>query len=203
MKPFYVLIVVFVLTNCKDVSGDRVVLNEKSIDDTFAIAAVEVSKDLLVLNQLEGKWYYNNEPFNGFSVKYYSNLVLRERLGFYKGKREGVARRWSENGVLRSESYYHENRLVDVYKSWWENGEQAEESNYINGVKQGIEKKWFPSGQLAKLRKLVDGKEEGIQQAWLHNGKLYVNYEAKNGRIFGMRRANSCYKLEDEVIIRN
>ena len=42
-----------------------------------------------------------------------------------------------------------------------------------------------------------------MQKAWLKNGKLYVNYEAKNGRIFGMRRANACYKLEDEIIIRN
>ena len=59
------------------------------------------------------------------------------------------------------------------------------------------------TGQIAKLRNLVDGKERGVQKAWLANGKLYVNYEAKNGRVFGMRRANSCYKLEDEVIIRN
>jgi len=41
-----------------------------------------------------------------------------------------------------------------------------------------------------------------MQKAWLKNGTLYVNYEAKNGRVFGMRRANSCYKLEDETILR-
>ena len=56
-------------------------------------------------------------------------------------------------------------------------------------------------GQLAKQRQLVDGHETGLQQAWLQNGTLYVNYEAKNGRVFGMQRANSCYKLEDEKII--
>ena len=53
-----------------------------------------------------------------------------------------------------------------------------------------------------KLRNFADGKEHGFQKAWLANGKLYVNYEAKNGRIFGMRRANSCVRLEDEVVIR-
>ncbi len=41
----------------------------------------------------------------------------------------------------------------------------------------------------------------GLQQAWLKNEKMYVNYEAKNGRIFGMRRANSCYKLENEDVV--
>lgn len=198
MKSFYLIVALFSLISCHEVG-----VNTVGIIEAFIIDDVEVKKDKLTLNQLEGKWYYNNQPFNGYSVKFHSNGTLLERLGFYKGKREGVARRWSKNGVLRSESYYNQNRLVNVYKSWWENGEQAEESNYINGVKQGVEKKWFSSGQLAKLRRLVDGKEEGIQQAWLSNGKLYVNYEAKNGRIFGMRRANSCYKLEDEVIIRN
>ena len=49
----------------------------------------------------------------------------------------------------------------------------------------------------------MEGKEEGLQKAWLPNGTLYVNYEAKNGRIFGMLRANSCYKLENEVVVRD
>ena len=87
-------------------------------------------------------------------------------------------------------------------KLGWENGTLASQSFYENGLKQGVDKKWFSNGQLSKLRNLVDGKEHGFQKAWLANGKLYVNYEAKNGRIFGMRRANSCYRLEDEVIIR-
>jgi hypothetical protein len=47
---------------------------------------------------------------------------------------------------------------------------------------------------------LNKGKEEGLQQAWLENGKIYVNYEAKNGRIFGMNRANLCYKLKNEKV---
>ena len=97
---------------------------------------------------------------------------------------------------------YKNNRLTGEYKTWWENDTLASLSYYKNGLTQGEEKKWYSTGQLAKLRKLVDGKEHGFQKAWLVNGKLYINYEAKNGRIFGMRRANSCYKLEDEVIIR-
>ena len=39
-----------------------------------------------------------------------------------------------------------------------------------------------------------------MQQAWLENGKIYVNYEAKNGRKFGMNRANLCYELKEEEI---
>ena len=174
MRPLILLFfTAFFLLNCKQ-APSGIREGGKSV----AINSVEVSKKDLVLNQIEGKWFVN-------------------------GKREGVARRWSENGVLRVESTYHQNKLVGVYKSWWENGVLAEESNYVNGLKQGEEKQWYATGQLSKIRQLVEGKEEGLQKAWLPNGPLYVNYEAKNGRIFGMLRANSCYKLEDEVVVRD
>ena len=119
MKPFYlVLVILFSLSSCKETTEDKTILEE-----TIVINDVEVLKDNLTLNQLEGKWYYNNEPFSGYSLKFHSNDTLGERLGYYKGKREGIAKKWSENGVLRIESYYKQNRLVKTYKGWWENGQ--------------------------------------------------------------------------------
>lgn len=198
MKPLlFILIAILSLTSCKKTSDKK-----STIDKAIFINSFEISKNELVLNQVEGKWYYKKEPFNGFSMKFHPNRNVEERLGFYNGKREGIAKRWSESGVLRVESYYKQNRLVGSYKSWWENGVLGSEVSYVNGKLNGVEKKWYPTGKLAKERQLVDGKEHGMQKAWLENGKLYVNYEAKNGRIFGMRRANSCYRLEDEDIIR-
>ena len=201
MRPFTFIILflaTFLLIHCKEAPSHNL-KEEKAI----VINSVEVSKKALALNQIEGKWYYKNQPYNGYSLKFHPNDTLAERLGFLNGKREGVARRWSEKGVLRVESTYHQNRLTGIYKSWWENGVLAEESHYVNGLKQGEEKQWHATGQLSKVRQLVKGNEEGLQKAWLANGKLYVNYEAKNGRIFGMLRANSCYKLENEVVIRD
>lgn len=46
----------------------------------------------------------------------------------------------------------------------------------------------------------MNGREEGMQKAWRENGKIYNNYEAKNGRIFGLKRANLCYELENEEV---
>lgn len=198
MKSLLLIIsALYLCTSCNEFSLD------KKEEETLVIENVDVLKENLVLNQIEGKWYYNNEPFSGYSLKFHSNDTLGERIGYYKGKREGVARQWSENGVLRIESFYTDNRLDKIYTTWWENGAISSRSNYVKGVKQGEEKEWYADGQISKLRKLVDGNENGLQKAWLQNGKLYVNYEAKNGRIFGMRRANSCYKLEDENIIRS
>ncbi|PNW27795.1 toxin-antitoxin system YwqK family antitoxin [Formosa algae] len=202
MKALIVIIYVslFILIGCNNTRTHK---NVDVTEVTIEINNIEVLKDDLVLNQIEGRWYYKDKPYFGYSVKYHSNDTLAERLGFVNGKREGVARKWSDKGVLRIESYYKHNRLDLAYKTWWDNGVLSSETYYENGVKQGVQKEWYPNGQLAKQRQLVNGKENGLQQAWLKNGTLYVNYEAKNGRIFGMKRANSCYKLEDEVIKRD
>lgn len=201
---FSISFLLFLFTACSDKSVNNEVV--EIISDTskeLAIEDFEVLKNDLVLNQLEGKWYYNNKLFSGYSLKYYSGESLAEKIGFVEGKREGTAKYWSENGVLRIESFYKNNRLHNTYKSWWDNGVLSAQSNYVDGVKQGVEEEWYVTGQLAKQRQLVDGQEEGMQKAWLQNGKLYINYEAKNGRIFGMLRANSCYKLKDEVVSRD
>ncbi|TMM53712.1 toxin-antitoxin system YwqK family antitoxin [Maribacter algarum] len=194
-------LIVLVLLSCTSFSCKKTSDAQSTVDAQIIINSVEVSKNDLVLNQVEGRWYYEGEPYNGYSLKYHSNDTLAERLGFYNGKREGIAKRWSQKDELQIESYYKQNRLDGSYKSWWENGVLASEAKYRNGKLSGVEKKWYPTGQLAKERQMVNGKEEGLQKAWLKNGTLYVNYESKNGRIFGMRRANSCYQLEDETVV--
>ncbi|WP_372937148.1 toxin-antitoxin system YwqK family antitoxin [Seonamhaeicola sp.] len=202
LKLTFIIILISCIVSCKQESNKKVDIANNE-EQSILIDSLTVLKTDLVLNPIEGKWYYKGNPFNGYSVKYYANGALAEKLGFIKGKREGVGRRWSKTGVLREEFYYKYNRLDGTYKMWWDNGVLEAEINYVNGLKQGEEKEWYPNGKLAKLRQLVDDKEHGLQKAWLQNGKLYVNYEAKNGRIFGMKRANSCYKLEDEVVIKN
>lgn len=174
---------------------------KKNVSMEMVIANNVVVKDSLVLNGNEGNWYLKGQLFTGYAVKYHMNDSLRQKVGFYEGKKMGVAKVWFPSGVLKIESHYNQNKLVGSYKAWWDNGVLASKASYENGKIQGNEKKWYKTGELAKSRNLVDGKEIGLQQAWLKNGKMYVNYEAKNGRIFGMRRANSCYKLEDEEVV--
>ncbi|MFT7499066.1 MAG: antitoxin component YwqK of YwqJK toxin-antitoxin module [Porticoccaceae bacterium] len=199
MKIYRFLLFFFIgLISCEN-NLDK---NSTSNSQELVIKSVEVLKDSLILNGNLGTWNYNNQPYSGYAVGYHTNDRLKEKVGFYNGKKVGVSKLWYNNGALKMESYYNQNVLVNSYKSWWRNGVLSSESNYENGKLNGIERKWYNTGVLAKQRNLVDGQEHGIQKAWLKNGTLYVNYEAKNGRIFGMRRANSCYKLEDEIVIR-
>jgi len=197
IKLFFFLFLIIGVFSCRNDLGQHI---ENSYQDQ-AIATIEIVKDSLVLNGNEGNWYYKNQLFNGYAVKYYSTDSLQQKVGFFNGKKMGVAKSWFSNGAIRTVSHYNKNKLIDSYKTWWQNGVLASEANYANGKLQGVEKKWYRDGTLAKLKNLVDGKEVGLQQAWLKNGTLYVNYEAKNGRIFGMRRANSCYQLENEKVV--
>ncbi|WP_179376402.1 toxin-antitoxin system YwqK family antitoxin [Winogradskyella wichelsiae] len=204
MRISFLLVVFFIaFGSCKESSEN---LNSENFaipkERIFLIKNVEVKKSDLVLNPLEGVWYYNDEPYNGYSLKFHKNNTPEEKLGFYNGKREGVAKTWSANGVLRITSNYSQNKLVGDYKSYWENGNVALQVNYIEGKKEGEEKQFYSNGEISKLRWLENGKENGLQKAWLPNGKLYVNYEAKNGRVFGLMRANACYKLENEKVVK-
>jgi antitoxin component YwqK of YwqJK toxin-antitoxin module len=196
------LIFLFFLLGCsssiKKGESASGVNNEIEIDATNII-----HKDSLSLNGNTGVWTYKTQAFTGYAVKYHLNDSLKEKTGFFNGKKQGVYHVWFENGVLKLASYYNQNVLEGSYKSWWNNGVLASEANYEDGKKQGLERKWFMSGEISKKSNLLNDKEDGLQQAWLENGKLYVNYEAKNGRIFGMRRANSCYQLKDEFVVRN
>lgn len=175
----------------------------KTLKKDFAIDVVPnvvVEKELLLLNTMEGKWYYEGVPFSGYAVRTHDDGQSMEKTGFLHGKREGLALKWHSNGLISSEKYYRENRLEGLAKTWWPNGQQSSESNYLNRQRHGIQKKWYPNGQLARIMRFNLGKEEGLQQAWLQTGKLYANYEAKNGRFFGLKRANLCYQLKDEVV---
>ena len=166
----------------------------------ISIPNLGVPKKELSLNAKEGRWYVGKEPFNGFAVVYYQNCLPKEKVGYYDGKREGLAHQWHENGVLASEKFFIANRAEGAAKTWWPNGALSSLANYSNRMRHGKQKSWYPNGELAKITNYNQGKEEGLQQAWLPNGKRYVNYEAKNGRFFGLRRANLCYQLKDEVV---
>lgn len=161
---------------------------------------IKITKNNLILNQLEGKWYYNNQPYTGYAVTYHLNGIIEEKMGYCSGKKEGISQKWYPDGSLRKQSYYKQNKVDGVQRNWWKNGVLSSEGNYKNGVKHGIQKKWFVNGQLGRKTNYNNGKPEGLQQSWLQNGKLYVNYEVKNGRTFGLKRANLCYALEKEKI---
>ncbi|MEO1485183.1 MAG: hypothetical protein AAFU57_05530 [Bacteroidota bacterium] len=164
------------------------------------IPSIEVVKSDLELRPTEGEWFYNGKPFNGFAVQFHSNGNLKEKVAYAQGKKQGKAYKWYADGTLASEKNYAANRLEGKSVMWWPNGSKSDVSFYKNRKRHGVQTKWYPDGTKARIMRFQDGKEHGLQQAWLPIGKIYVNYEAKNGRFFGLKRSNLCYQLKDEVV---
>ncbi len=167
---------------------------------TILVPKKEILKDSLVLHANKGLFYHLGQPFSGYSIAYYPNGELVEKIGYWKGKKQGVYQKWYPDGTLSFEAHYEKGRKEGTSKTWWKTGVLRSESIHQMGVTHGNQKQWYKSGQLFKSINIVNGKEEGIQQAWRENGKIYNNYEAKNGRIFGLKRAGLCYELEEEVV---
>ena len=170
--------------------------------EVIRIPDKEVHKSELRLYPNTGQWLYQGLPFNGFALTCHPNGAVAEKIGFHNGKKQGIALKWYADGTLAGKKNYVENRLEGVARAWWPNGVLSSESHYVNRQRHGKQKKWYPNGKMARLMHFDRGKEEGLQQAWLRTGKLYANYEAKNGRFFGLKRSNLCYQLEDETIQR-
>ncbi|WCO00648.1 toxin-antitoxin system YwqK family antitoxin [Psychroserpens ponticola] len=165
-----------------------------------SINDIAVNKNELVLKTDLGLMYYQNQPFNGTSVKHYNAVVKAESIKYINGKRHGIYQKWFPNGALSFEAYYVNGLQHGKAKSWWKNGNLRSEANFKDGIVNGIQKQWYKSGAKFKEMSIVNGQEEGFQKAWRENGKIYNNYEAKNGRIFGLKRASLCYQLEDENV---
>ncbi len=166
-------------------------------------AGNELEESLLTLHAGEGLVYFAAIPFSGTSVERYATGDFFEKIQYLKGKRHGKNQKWFESGVLAFEAKYFENKLHGKSSSWWSNGNIRSESNFDLGKAQGIQFQWYSSGVKFKESNLNQGLEEGMQRAWRENGKIYINYQAKNGRIFGLKRSNLCFELEDETVIRD
>lgn len=154
----------------------------------------------LVLRPQEGLVYHQGQPFSGLSVRYYGDTSLAESIAYADGKKHGILRRWFPENGMSQEAHYLHGKRSGISKTWWENGKLRSESRFVKGKPQGVQKQWYLSGAPFKEQHLVDGSEEGMQRAWRENGALYVNYEARNGRIFGLKKAGLCYEIEDEMV---
>ncbi len=77
-------------------------------------------------------------------------------------------------------------------RTFWPNGQRRTEAVYEDGVYEGEYRSWYANGRPFELRHYVAGHEAGLQQAWSNTGTLYINYEARDGRHYGMENSTPC-----------
>lgn len=162
---------------------------------------VEVNYQDLQRKPQNGFMLYKGTLFTGVAKLFLDNSKnLKYIVTYQNGIKNGVSKRWYDNGNINYETQYVNGRKQGLTKVWYKNGQLQSEATYFKGVIHGKKVTWYATGEKQKERKLRYGQEHGLQKAWRKTGKLYANYEAVNGRIFGLLGSNMCYKLEDEKV---
>nr|WP_298999024.1 toxin-antitoxin system YwqK family antitoxin [uncultured Allomuricauda sp.] len=201
-KPLFSLLIAFVVLSigCTKQRGKSFV--EINSDISPEVPNIIIEKSMLHYNPEISTWTLNGTPYSGFAISHYPNNTLKEKFGIFEGKKQNTFIQWYPDGHLKNLATYHRGKLHGEKKIWSDQPVHLliAHYNYYKGKPHGKQTKWYPTGELFKKMNLNQGKEEGIQQAFRKNGVLYANYEAKAGRIFGMKKAKLCYSLEGENI---
>ena len=191
---------IFLLTCCAEKQKNHSQRTDGAIE--LIVPEIMVAKSDLTYDHKISLWLLNELPFSGYAVSYHPNNTLKEKIGIINGKKQNEAIQWYADGHYKNISSYHEGKLHGDKKVWSQDSAHILLTHYTfqNGSAHGEQKKWYPTGELFKVLHLNMGKEEGIQQAFRKNGALFANYEAREGRIFGLKKAALCYGLEDEQV---
>jgi antitoxin component YwqK of YwqJK toxin-antitoxin module len=198
----FILISALFVAQCsktdENINSNRTTVSLEKIE----IPANTIDLSELVYNNAVSLWTLDGRLFSGYAISLYPNGNIKQKFGIYQGKKQNEALDWYPDGHLKYSSNYHKGKLHGEKKAWTSDAPHRLIShlNYKMGRAHGIQKKWYATGEIYQILNLNMGKEEGIQQAFRKNGILYANYEAKKGRIFGMKKAALCYDLEDEEV---
>ncbi|MEP0365944.1 MAG: membrane-binding protein [Cyclobacteriaceae bacterium] len=200
MKSSIILVLLLITIGChrpEDRSGNVEVLN--------MVPDLEWGTEETYYDRMTSTWRFkaDSNVVSGYIISYFGNGAIQKKTGLVEGRKEGLQHTYYPNGQLRFSESYADNKLNGKVKRWGlEEGYQLlAELNYKDGKLHGEQKKWYATGELHKLMLIENGVENGMQKAFRKNGALYANYEAKNGRTFGLKRSNLCYELDDEQVV--
>lgn len=157
---------------------------------------------LLAYDNKTSLWTLDSLLFSGYALSYYEDGTLKEKLGIYQGRKQNEVISWYPDGHYHNLSHYHMGKLHGQRKIWSPDTSHTllSQLNYHMGKLHGIQKKWYDTGEVFKVLNMDMGQEQGMQHAYRKNGDLFANYEAREGRIFGLKKAALCYGLENEEI---
>lgn len=185
IKQFAFILFVLIHSSCKQKQQD---------------ALLKVPESALELHKHSGSFLLHGEAFTGSSFKNYPNGKISRVINYFEGQKHGKMILFFKSGDTSYIANYLNGRLNGKITGWWNNGKLRSERNYLDGKVHGEQKQWYKSGAKFKRLHYKNGIENGMQQEWTEDGKLYNNYENRNGRIYGLKRSNLCFELEDEEI---
>ncbi len=199
----FALIIGAFLLGCSEKRISTVQSLEISDGTALSVNGPTIDKAELRYDRNKSLWILDSQLFTGFAVSYYSDGSIKERFGLLDGRKESQATYWYSNGQVKFSMSYRNGKLHGEKKTWSSDSAHTllAHYNYNAGKLDGEQKKWYPTGELFMKMYFKEGKEHGLQHAYRKNGAMYANYEAREGRSFGLKRADLCYELSEENMV--
>ncbi|MEO9477449.1 MAG: membrane-binding protein [Cyclobacteriaceae bacterium] len=200
MKPSIILVVLLIIIGCNRPDG-----RPASVDLIKTVPDIEWKTEETYYDRMTSTWRFSADSnvVSGYIISSFESGAIEKKIGLVEGRKEGLQLTYYPNGQLKFSESYSDNKLNGTVKRWGieEGYQMLAELNYKDGKLHGVQRKWYATGELHKLMQVYNGVENGMQKAFRKNGALYANYEAKNGRTFGLKRSNLCYELDNEQVV--
>jgi antitoxin component YwqK of YwqJK toxin-antitoxin module len=148
-----------------------------------------------------GVAYMDDFVFTGNQVLLYEDGDTASVVPYTDGRENGIAVYRYPGGQIKEEREFKQGRKTGTHKGWWSSGKLRFSYSFNNDVYDGEVKDWYESGQPFKSFHYNNGVEEGMQQQYFSNGALQFNYEARNGRQFGLTGIKNCVNVRDSIAL--
>lgn len=209
------LISLFPAMAVAEVSGKRVVKNEKNITEflfydnekligkeIFAtgtnnlIGREGILPDGVIRISLENEILeitYKGNRRNGPFKKYTVTQRLKAEGSYKNDKLEGIYREYYDNTNLKGEWNYREDKLNGTVRVYYDNGRLREETAYKEGKKEGLSTVYYNKNESVIQYRLsyLNGKLSGISEAYNENGVKKAEVYYKNDDVDGIFKSYS------------
>ena len=126
--------------------------NEESSDTPNSLSDADVERllkeavDFDSLEERDGLFYQNNEPYSGWLKNMYDSGQVEELVQAKDGKPDGLMTEWHENGQKSVEATYKDGEKHGPIRGWHENGQKLAEGTYKDGEEVSV-KYWNSKGE--------------------------------------------------------
>jgi antitoxin component YwqK of YwqJK toxin-antitoxin module len=118
--------------------------------------------------------------------------ALLEGSAVLVGAPDRVVHVFGSDGRVIAQTAFRDGRKVGRQDALWPDGSLKSRAYFDGDILIGTARAWHANGRTAEVKRYVDGRPRGLQQAWTDRGELFLNFDARNGRNFGLVNAKPC-----------
>lgn len=116
-------------------------------------------------------FFLKDDEIDGEAILYYSCGIIREKITYDKGKRNGPTQKFYPSGKLYQKYGYKDGKFHGPVSSYYENGKLSNQMNYEEGELNGSYVEYYANGRKSTEGNYVKGNATGQWNYYYSNGK--------------------------------